>query len=357
MDTSSLKTALESSKSSNQQLDTILEKIDIARQSAKTAEDINRIASEIEHFAQTGDFQYKHTHLLIFFIISALVALIFWVTGQADIIRDDTSTISSLVALATGLFVFAIGFSQNRNKVLKVSKALLLKSTLIDNNLESAAFNGSLLWKELKQDFPDFRRGDESQYIDELYEGRFDGEVIQFKYRLYSFHYVDVETRTYTEYNSSSELHETKTETVRHTRYRYGILMDFPCGSDFCLSTTGLKPYKFKWKTTNRLLNRKLAMTASNELTLAKLLQPAVVLKFEQSLLGFKQPCLQVQGQGRLCLSVSSNRILPSTHSISLSLGNKFIEVLRGDKQNNELNELVSNIAVITAFNTNKYSA
>ena len=341
---------LQNASSGNKKLSLFLSQLDEAQQMARKLEDIKNIASEIRHFSEQGDFKYRHVHLLIFLVVCALVALSAWLMGENNLIRRNDAELYWMASLGTGVLVFLVGFMRKRNHVNSVANRIMLKSVLIDNCLQVDDVDGKALWRSLKSSFPEFRRGDESQAITQLYAGYLEMPEGEQPFQLYEFHYVEVETRSYTEYDETSKTHQTREEEIRHTFYRYGILMDFPV-SGFCLSGTGLKPFREKWTTTSRYLNKKLAMTAVSEMTLAKVLQPAVILMLEEKLLAFKKPSLHVTENGKLCFAANNSEILPKAPKINLNNTDQYLSTLLQDKTNKSLAQFKQILTQLAAVN------
>jgi len=272
--------------SHNKKLDAFLESLRSGCRNSKSLADLDIIAKKIEDYSKASEFKHNHAKAFYFTAFSGITAAILWYALglNSSNLSPDNSTITVIFGLVVpwglviiGLVVLANSYFSKRGYIQEVSNKLLLKSHLIHNNLESPSFSGRDLWISWRNRFMGFDRGDESRFIDHYYKGRYDLDEIHIDYELFRFHYVIVQRRSVTKWNSITKKNETKTEEVRSTRYRYGMVLDFPYANGICISGEGYR-YPVKWTTTSEQFNDLLEVTADDQMACAKVLQPSVVL-------------------------------------------------------------------------------
>ena len=179
-----------------------------------------------------------------------------------------------------------------------VGKSIITKSVEIFNGLEAKEIDGRVLWSELKDKFPLFLRGDESQEITQYLQGVTDKGVT---FHLFEFMYVNVDV-TESEDNDGNK----KTKTTRTIIRIYGLLTIIPNLSGFSVNT---KRYKIKWTSTSKIFNKKFKVYCDSELNAAKFFTPSTVLKFEDHFNSLRS--IDVRSDHYVCIETESG-IIPS---------------------------------------------
>jgi hypothetical protein len=327
---------------------------------ATCQDDMENIAKKIETHTQTSKLKYHHTNAFYIAAFCEIAAAIQWWVGEniwvaGYYLNDNLFYIIAMGCLGlAGPIVLIKSYSSKRHLIQNVSNQLLLKSHLIHNRLESSGYSDRDLRRSWKAEFMGFNRGDESRFINRYYTGSYDFEEIHIDYELFRFHYVIVEIRTITTYNTATKKNETRTETIRHSHYRYGIIMDFPYAQGLCISNEGYT-YPEKWTTSSKQFNDKFKVTADQQMTCAKVLQPSVILKLIDEIGWLSDMTLEINRNSKLCLTCINSAILPSHEGITLTDTKKHLHALRYPEINTNLMHVLHGMAIMIKFNDKNF--
>ncbi|MGF1725614.1 DUF3137 domain-containing protein [Photobacterium nomapromontoriensis] len=207
-----------------------------------------------------------------------------------------------LVSVTFGLWMWLSFRTHWRNDL---SDRIFLLDALFNNNIKEVKFSSRDKINVLKQHFREFVRGSGSQDMLQLCEGEYQGEEHQFTYRLFHFNYYITKNKTVSDGKGG---YETKTEHEYHDRY--GILLDFPYASDVCIdSTKKLKQDGIKYLTESTEFNDSYNVQTGDELSTARFLNPAIVIKLLDVNNRFFEPTVEISRDGRLCISSESKLI------------------------------------------------
>ena len=234
----------------------------------------------------------------------------------------------------------------------KLSDKIFLKDALFNNNLEAVPFEGKKLAKELEASFREFKRGNDLREIQSLYKSTYQGDVHQFDYLLYRFHYVEKRTETTTDANG-----KTTTRTVRDHYYRHGVLLDFPFAADMSISNDfGIKRRGERYKSASNEFNRQYRVHAAELMTAARLLSPAVEEKLTVFAKKLKKPVFEFSQQGRLCLAVTDD-LLAVKRVNGLDNPKAFAEELAGHTELKQMSQMLEIVHEVMRYSDNNFKA
>lgn len=184
-------------------------------------------------------------------------------------------------------------------------EAVLRHASFLDHQLTPVKVDGRALWKEWKEEFPDFHRGDKGQEIDRVVQGHWqskDGR--QHPFSCYRFTYVEE-----TESSTTDGDGKTKTETTDTTYYRYGIVGRLPVAAGVAISGARTPKLARAWTTSSIAFNKKLKCAAQTEMQAAKLLTPTMVERLTALAGEFRQLDIHMPGD-RVCFSFDDADLL-----------------------------------------------
>ncbi|MGS0828123.1 DUF3137 domain-containing protein [Shewanella sp. 0m-8] len=234
----------------------------------------------------------------------------------------------------------------------KLSDTIFLKDALFNNNLQAVPFEGKKLAKELQASFKEFKRGNDLREIQSLYKSTYQGDIHQFDYQLYRFHYIIKRTETTTDANGKST-----TRTVRDSYYRHGVLLDFPFAQDMSISNDfGIKGRGERYKSASNAFNHQYRVHAKELMSAARLLSPAVEEKLTVFAKQLKKPVLEFGQQGKLCLAVSDD-LLAVKRVNGLDNPKAFAEELAGHTELKQMNQMLELVHEMMRFSDNNFKA
>lgn len=242
--------------------------------------------------------------------VEELIALISF--GFSDYRFDKELTFVVLVFLLTiGLWGW-LYFRANWRKPM--SDRIFLRDALINNELTEITGQDADNAKSLAKQFNEFRLGGNSGKIVLLCQGRYQKPGSKFVFRLFHFQYTV--TKNKTKSTSDGGYQSTTTEEVHN---RYGILLDFPYASS--LTINGYKKASYKgvdYHSESTAFNRFYTVRSKEALTAARILKPAVIDRLIELRQQFDYPTLDINDQGRMCISTSTPLISEKRqHSLS----------------------------------------
>lgn len=233
---------------------------------AKSKDDISRVAQHISQFSKRNAYSFNHSLAIVGLGLALLsILLSFWT--QMDLSYDQR------IWMRIGGFIVGVACIANIwiriASIKSIGDQLYVRAVAINAGMErDYAFNGKSYWQELKTIFPLFNCGDESQSITKRYLCGVDSTPLT----LFEFKYVNVSTQHTTDSNGNS-----RTSKTRSTHYKYGMLVQF---SDFNYLSLNAKRFDTKWDSASRTFNKLYKVRCASEIQAAKFFDPKVVLAF-----------------------------------------------------------------------------
>lgn len=214
--------------------------------------------------------------------------------------EDGQALAAGLLALAAvGLLLSAI--SARRRFI----DAVLLQAAMLDRGLASVQCDGRAQWREWRERFPDFERGDESQTIDRLVEGEWTDEAgAEHRIACYRFSWVDVDQRSSTD--ADGRQHD---QTQRTTHHRHGVVVSLAPPLTLAVSEVRKPKMPVPWSTASIEFGERWRVGAASEMQAARVLTPSVVQAFVEAGRHFKAMDFHFIGE-QGCISFSDDDLL-----------------------------------------------
>jgi hypothetical protein len=279
---------------------------------AKSKDDIDKVAHHISRFSQRSAYKFNHTLAIIGILLAGLSLLLsFW--AQMDLSYDQRTW------MRIGGFVVSVVCLINiwlrLASIKRVGDQLYVRAVAINAGIEKDySFNGKHYWRELKSLFPLFNCGDDSQSITKRYLGGVDSTP----FTLFEFKYVNVTTHYTTDSNGNS-----RQSKSRNTIYKYGMLVQFANFNYLCLNT---KRFSTKWDSASRAFNKLFKVRCATEIQAAKFFDPKVVLAFADQFNFIKS--MDVNPQSVACFELPKNIFPTQVKKPSLRKSTDFVQQL-----------------------------
>ena len=279
---------------------------------AKSKDDIDRVAQHISQFSQRSTYKFNHTLAIIGLVLAGLSSLLsFW--AQMDFSYDQR------IWMRIGGFVVGVVCLTNiwmrLASIQRIGDQLYVRAVAINAGIErDYSFNGKSYWRELKSLFPLFNCGEDSQSITKRYIGGVDSTP----FTLFEFKYVNVTTHYTTDSNGNS-----RQSKSRNTIYKYGMLVQFDNFNYLCLNA---KRFPGKWDSASRTFNKLFKVRCATEIQAAKFFDPKVVLAFADNFTFIKS--MDVTRQSVACFELPKNIFPTQVKKPSLRKPTEFVQQL-----------------------------
>jgi fumarate reductase subunit D len=187
-------------------------------------------------------------------------------------------------------------------RVLNIGPLLLRLDIMLDNDLSYAptpSFN------ELDQRYCEFARGNRDREIEYYVYGETTVQETKLCYHIYKFRY------------------EIRIKGGVTSFYRYGLILDgFTTQNIQIFSDSTQYRLPVNWTTESIEFNKQFKIHATDEMTIAKFLQPTVILAIENFSNSFKKVNIEVDDSHHLCISFEDTDLLPVPTSRLIDLQN-----------------------------------
>lgn len=271
---------------------------------------------------------------------------------SAGEIDDKQFSLWLMLIIVSSLAWVWLDFRANWRKHL--SDKIFLRDALFNNGLKQTKPSPEDKLDALEKQFVEFRRGNGSRDILQMFEGDYQGEQHSFSYKLYHFQYTVKRKQTSSDGNGGY-----KTKTVYEDRHRYGMLLDFPFANGLCIDAEDevkLKGsvYQEKYQTESNAFNDIFRVQACNKISAARLLSPAVIeslLKLNQN---FISPMVEITADGRLCIA-SSSKLIIEKRKHSLAKPDEFYKEIAGHTELKRVQKLLDAIHELMRLSDNNF--
>jgi len=280
---------------------------------AKSKDDINRVAQHISQFSKRSAYSFNHSLAIAGLGLAVLsILLSFWT--QMNLSYDQR------IWMRIGGFIVGVACIANMwiriISIKSIGDQLYVRAVAINAGMErDYAFNGNSYWQELKTIFPLFNCGDESQSITKRYLCGVDSTPLT----LFEFKYVNVLTQHTTDSNGNSRTSKTKS-----THYKYGMLVQF---IDFNYLALNTKRFDIKWDSASRTFNKLYKVRCASEIQAAKFFDPKVVLAFTDKYNFIKS--MDVNAQSVACFELPKDVFPTQVKKPSLRKPEDFVKKLQ----------------------------
>lgn len=278
---------------------------------AKSTQDLERALQALRNF--NGPLKFKN-HL--YYACMGLGAVALGAIGY-HFLLEPIIPILGVLYLLVALLVAGVGGAfmvwRRRSKKTSLVERLRQRNLWFHFNLHEQTVDAVAEAKKMAAQFKEFDRGNHSRKIEMRVSGQLAGQYSQASFDYFHFHYVDRETR-----HTSNSKGGSDTQTEYHHYHRYGIWLDFGLSEAVSIASLPPKVKGVKYTTASNSFNKRFKVIASEELTAAKLLKPAVVVLLESAALEFKKLNLEINAAGRLCISFENDDLLTPPGKASL---------------------------------------
>jgi len=300
-------------KSRNKALKYHLSELNAYAVTAKSKDDIGKVAQQIIRFSQTSTYKFNHTLAIIGLGLTALLVLLSLWT-QMDLSNEQRIWMR-IIGGAIGVFC-VVSIYLRFSSVKKVGDQLYVRAVAIKAGVErDYEYDGRAYWEELRSIFPLFNCGDESQSITKRYIGGVDNTP----FTLFEFKYVNVTRSTSTDSKGNS-----RTTESRSTHFKYGMLVQF---TDFNYLSLNTKRFTSKWDSASRAFNKLFKVRCTTEMQAAKFFDPKVVLAFADNF-GFVKS-MDVNSQSVACFELPKHVFPTQIKKPSLRNTKEYVQQLQ----------------------------
>ncbi|RKS84446.1 hypothetical protein DES39_2120 [Orbus hercynius] len=328
----------------NQLLDSLYKQLNADLETARTSNDLYVLVEKANAFGKP----IKYNNQLVIAIITLVLisGILLFIFGQ------NLGWFKLLLIMHIAILAFALSRLSKHNQTFRqLSKRICLRKALYDNQLVEVEFEPYQMTRDLQQRFVDFNRGNDTQELQKLYKGTYQGVEHQFDYYYYRFHYVERR-----EESSKDSNGRTVSETKYTHYYRYGVFLDFPYVADLALGKPGLFFKRGIYRPASNQFNHLYGVYGHSELAAAKFLKPAIVKAFEAIHPLFSDIFFQFNPQHELCVSFSDNNTLNHTLKHSLEQPERFITELKQPITLPRLNIVLEHIECLMKYSDNNFS-
>lgn len=298
----------------NSRLKQLLAELTRRSRAATTVQDLLEITELAARFNAPLVYRNQLQYILAAVFVLAGAVLLFFQQQYYLYIRPSGWTGFTLLMLAAGgLLLFAL--LRNRS-VSRLSDDIFTKNVLFDNQIQPLLAKD--VGNQLLAAFLEFKRGNHSRKIEQLYRGYSANDNSRFSYYFYHFHYVDKRTETYTESNGKGGT-RVRTRTVYDHYHRYGIWVpQFKTAAVMVYSHAPQQKLAVRYRPASNRFNKHYRVQSSDEMQAARLMKPAVVVAFEDLYPLLQRPNVELQPDTGLCLSFNDNNLLQAKRQYSL---------------------------------------
>ncbi|GIU34621.1 DUF3137 domain-containing protein [Shewanella schlegeliana] len=271
--------------------------------------------------------------------------------GEID---DHQFSLWFVLVIASSLTWVWLDYRANWRKHL--SDKIFLRDALFNNGLKETKLAAEDKASALEKQFAEFRRGNGTRDIQQMFEGHYQGEQHSFSYKLYHFQYTVKRSQTSSDGNGGY-----KTKTVYEDRHRYGILLDFPFTKGLCIDAEDevkLKGsvYAEKYHTESNAFNDIFRVQACDKLTAARFLTPAMIETLLDLNRHFISPMVEISPQGRLCIA-STSKLIIEKRKHSLVKPDEFYQEIAGHTELVRVQRLLEVIHDLMRLSDNNFAS
>lgn len=233
-----------------------------------------------------------------------------------------------------------------------ISSRIFLLDTLFNNNLKDLKDQCSERYQQLSSRFADFKRGNDTRELVALFQGHHSGDVHNFDFQIYHFHYVVKTTSTTTDSDGN-----TRTTTTRKSYYRHGLVLPFPFAQSLTISSdSSIKGQGEKYSTASTVFNNAFSVRAGAEIDAARFLSPAVIEKISTLTSLVDKPVVELSFDNQLCLSFNDHDLITLNRAHSLSNPTEFAREISGHADLQKLDGLLDLIHDLMRLTDNNFA-
>lgn len=309
----------------NKEITLILNEVESDVEKANSQSDLIEAIDKVSRFLKSGkDLKYELGGYILGVIALLGVSVVFGYKYFNDEKLFNQLgwygyTILCILLLITIILGGVASTYSNRSDSL--SDMIFNKDILFDNQLVYVKIRNDQ-YETFKNQFGDFKRGDEGQEITQLIKSIVVIDDKSYDYYHYTFEYVEV-TRVPVPVGKTITMQRKKT-----TYYRYGIILDFPWAKGLIIkdSSGGDCPYEHTVTSSSETFNVIYDVAADSVQDAARFLKPAVILALNGAAEYFDELSIEINSESKMCISFEDSDLLSFSRKYSINEPEKFIE-------------------------------
>ncbi len=344
-------------KTFNKRLDAHIDDSAIRIHGLGTKEAVLALVRSFRKFERKGRVGFDHGALygvsffLLAITVSAWLASWAWTDSVSDLSAFELTV---LLLLNAAVVVAPLCLASDKSGRLNaLSEQIARKWLWLEHGLQERTPIATQLWSRWFVSFGEFSQGDEKPDLTSCIGGFYAGPEHQFDYIYYTFEFTVV--------RGVDKLHPAASDlasaAIRTVQKRYGIVCDFPYARGVAVVGGGGEfKYPARWKTSSPGFNARFRVYAESEQAAARFLTPAVVLAIESAAPALPKLNLEINREGKLCLSFDKDLLEP-TRNASLIRPGRFEFRLQNDKQAPSLTQALQLIHTLLKYSDNNFES
>lgn len=252
-----------------------------------------------------------------------------------------------VLLLAVSIFIIV----KRHSRLKGLTQGIWQKNLLLDNQLTLVHCSPDAQADSYKARFHEFHRGNHRQSIDYLCRGHYQGEQHQFDFEAFDFHYVDKHTTTTTDSKGRS-----RTRTSYSHYHRYGVILPFNYAKELSVlgySRSGHRGQK--WQPASLDFRKAYKVLTGDEMTAARFFKPAVVEVLLQLNAVLKQPNLEFNHAGDVCITIADDDLLTTPSPVSLDDPQALLTVLKQQTRLQKLDTILHSVHQLMVYNDSNF--
>jgi len=263
--------------------------------------------------ARTPALEYNHTYSLLG--IAGSCALVFAAVAFG-VGSDNLSGLFLVAAIWLGVSIWLMAHRNHRISTIRSELQDLYQQNLM--GIEELDIDPEEKADELASRYFEFQRGDYKREVTSMRSGSASLRTGELPYHLIQFHWVNerIVMRTYTDKDGKQYQ---KAETVYDHFFRSAILAEIDIAVEVYIYAYGGYSRGVRWKSSSPHFNRIYDVTGESELTVAKLMKPALVLLFEELASEFDDLNFEISPDFTILISFKQQDLLRSDVQVNLT--------------------------------------
>ena len=288
---------------------------------------------------------------LLLLCVSTLMWLAYWLWPGTSWEMDAFELFVVLVMNAAVVCAPLLWASSQSGRLEVLSDQIARKWLWLDRGLVDCTHLTTALWGRWFLSFGEFTQGDEKPDLTSCVAGVHEGAEHSFEYFYYTFDFTVVRDVG----SFSTARRDRDAVAIRTVERRYGIVCDFPYARGVAVvSGCGQFSYPAQWRTASSAFNAKFRVHAESEQEAARFLSPLVVLAIERAAATFTKLNIEINDEGKLCLSFD-NDLLNIARTSSLATPVRFESRLTSEKQAPGLTQALELIHALLKYSDNNF--
>lgn len=293
-----------------------------AAEKAKSMAEIDRITQSMVDYGKPIRFKLWHLYLTALAMLSVAAWLTYLATTSMDY-GVAMHTIASNIGISPAylhmgvpavLWIAGILFwktASGRDRLItNLCNRLMDRSSLFQYGLQEVSCEPI---EQRFGHFGDLQRGNHDRSIHDGYQGSFQGDTHRFRYQAFRLHYVDEETRGYTDAQG-----EDKEETYYEHYDRAGIILDFPFARGIHICHNFERSlYRSPYRPASLEFVDRFHCHGEDKTVLARFLKPAVVQALVDASKEIDQLTVEISQEGKMLITGKYDHVVKTIIPLS----------------------------------------